>query len=236
MLRCAPPAIPEVIMSVITSIPPLVEGERLSREEFERRYRAMPLVKKAELIDGVVHMPSPVSQEGHGGPHFDVITWLGVYRALTPGISGGDNSSLRLAMDNEPQPDVSLFIHPLRGGQVRIEEGYIVGGPELVVEIAGTSAGVDRGTKWRLYQRHGVREYVIWLVEEGVVEWHILREGRYHLLAPVEGLLRSEVFAGLWLDVAALVRGDLARVLSVVQQGLATAEHADFVRRLGGVL
>ena len=39
---------------------PLEHGDHLTREEFERRYEAMPHVRKAELIEGVVYMPSPV--------------------------------------------------------------------------------------------------------------------------------------------------------------------------------
>jgi Uma2 family endonuclease len=219
--------------TVTPAIPPLRDGDRLTREEFERRYDAMPDLKKAELIDGVVYMPSPVNQERHGGPHFDVITWLGIYRALTAGVDGGDNSSVRLPGDNEPQPDVSLFIQPGRGGQVRLDGGYLEGGPELVVEVSASSAGLDRGPKMRLYQRSRVREYVIWLVDQQEVEWHVLRQGQYQrLAAQADGTLRSEVFPGLWLDAAALVNRDIARVLTVLQQGIATPEHAAFVQRL----
>src|SRR5436189_4569812 len=85
--------------------PPLQDGDRLTRDEFERRYDATPGLKKAELIEGVVYMPPPVSFDGHAGPHFDLVTWLGSYAMGTPGVRGGDNGSLRLNLDNEPQPD-----------------------------------------------------------------------------------------------------------------------------------
>src|SRR4051812_24790308 len=107
-------------------VPPLQNGDRLTRVEFERRYSAMPQVNKAELIEGVVYMPSPVSHDHHAGPHFDMIGWLGFYRMLTPGVVGGDNGSLRLDLDSEPQPDAYLIIRPDHGGQVRIDDdGYI---------------------------------------------------------------------------------------------------------------
>ena len=120
-------------------IPPLEPDDRLSRAEFERRYHAMPNLKKAELIEGVVYIPSPVRVRRHGGPHFDLITWLGTYKALTPGITGADNASVRLDLDNEPQPDVVLFIDPANGGQARItDEDYLDSAPELVAEIAAS--------------------------------------------------------------------------------------------------
>src|SRR5947209_4909216 len=102
-------------------IPPLENGDQLTRPEFERRYGAMPHLKKAELIKGVVCMPSPVNHEKHASPHFDLIGWLGMYRMATPGVRGGDNGSLRLDLDNEPQPDAYLMVLPMHGGQARID-------------------------------------------------------------------------------------------------------------------
>ncbi len=216
------------------AIPPLEQGDHLSREEFERRYDAMPDLKKAELIEGVVYMGSPVNWERHAAPHFDVIAWLGLYRASTPGTQGGDNGSCRLDLDNEPQPDAALIIKPEYGGKVVFsEDGYIEGGPELVFQVASTSASIDLHLKRKVYQRNGVLEYIVWQVLPQQIDWFVLREGQYHPLSPHEdGILRSEVFPGLWLDAAALMRSELARVLTVLQQGLATPEHATFVARL----
>jgi hypothetical protein len=98
-------------------VPPLQNGDTLTAEEFERRFDAMPGLKKAELIDGVVYMPPPVSDEDHGVPHFDLIAWLGMYRLATPGVAGGDNSTLRLDRRNRPQPDAYLRILPECGGR-----------------------------------------------------------------------------------------------------------------------
>ncbi len=214
-------------------VPPLENGDRLTRAEFERRYAAMPHVKKAELIEGVVYMPSPVSNE-HAEPHFDLIAWLGFYRAATPGISGGDNGTLRLDLDNEPQPDAFLRILVSHGGQARVDEdGYVSGAPELAAEVARSSVSIDLHTKLHVYRRNGVREYVVWRVLDRQIDWLVLVEGRYEPLAPdADGLFKSTVFPGLRLDPAALLNHDLTRVLAVLQQGLATPEHAAFVERL----
>ena len=208
-------------------------GDRLTRAEFERRYAAMPHVKKAELIEGVVYLPSPVSQDDHGGPHFNVVGWLAVYQAGTPGVEGGDNSTLRLDLDNEPQPDAFLRILPEHGGQSRNSGKYVAGAPELIVELAASSASYDLHDKLRAYRRNEVREYVVWRVWDRAIDWFLLREDRYERLAPdAAGQYRSEVLSGLWLDAAALLRGDLAQVIAVLQQGLAAPEHAHFVSRL----
>lgn len=213
-------------------IPPLRSGDHLTRDEFERRYQAMPHVDKAELIEGVVYMPSPVSAEDHGEPHFDLIGWLGVYRAHTPQVRGGDNATLRLDLDNEPQPDGYLRLLPECGGQARLVDGYVTGAPELIVEIAASSASYDLHEKLNAYRRNGVREYVVWRVWDGAVDWFVLRSGRFEQLALTEGICRSEVLPGLWLEPASVLRGDLARVLDVLEQGLASPEHAAFVTAL----
>jgi Uma2 family endonuclease len=219
--------------ATVARVPELRAGDRLTRAEFERRYAAMPEVKKAELIEGVVYMPSPVSQAEHGGPHFDVVGWMALYRSATPGVEGGDNSTLRLDLENEPQPDAFLRIRPQWGGQTRDAGKYVEGAPELIAEVAASSVSYDLHDKLRAYQRNGVCEYLAWRVWDRAIDWFVLREGRYERL-PLNsaGHYQSEVFPGLWLDPAALVGGDLAQVIAVLQQGLASPEHADFVRRL----
>jgi Uma2 family endonuclease len=216
------------------ALPPLENGDRLSRAEFERRYEAMPHLKKAELIEGVVYVPSPVRHRQHGAPHALLIGWLIQYAAHTPGIEVGDNSSIRLDLDNEPQPDAVLLIDPACGGQSRLsDDGFIEDAPELVAEVASSSVSYDLHAKLHVYRRSGVHEYVVWRVLNREIDWFVLRAGQYERLPlDANGLLRSEVFAGLWLDPAALLQGNLARVLAVVQQGLASPEHATFVARL----
>jgi hypothetical protein len=216
------------------TIPPLVHGERLTRAEFERRYDAMPDLKKAELIEGVVYMPSPVRFEYHSQPHADLIGWLWTYRAFTPGTAVGAEASVRLGSSSEPQPDAAMFIRPENGGRVRISaDDYVEGGPELAAEVATSSIPLDTGLKLQMYLRYDVQEYIIWRVPDQEIDWFVRRGGQYvRLTLDEDGVLRSEVFPGLWLDTDALIRGDVAQVLSVLQQGLATTEHATFVSRL----
>ena len=223
-----------IIIQGAPPIPPLEPGDHLTRPEFERRYKAMPELKKAELIEGVVFMPSPVRAEQHGNPHADLITWMGLYRASTPGVRVSADASIRLDLDNEPQPDALMYIEPARGGLARLdEEGYLVGGPELVAEVAASTVSIARNTKWRVYRRNNIREYIIWRVDDQAIDWFVLRQGQYEPLPrTADGLLRSEQFPGLWLNPDALPRFDLAGVLQVLQQGLASPEHAAFVSRL----
>jgi Uma2 family endonuclease len=216
------------------TLPALENGDQLTRAEFERRYEAMPHLKKAELIEGIVYVPSPVRHRQHGAPHAHLIIWLGQYAAHTPGVEVGDNSSVRLDLDNEPQPDALLFIDPTCGGQVRISnDGIIEGAPELVAEVASSSVSYDLHAKLHVYRRSGVREYIVWRVLEREIDWFVLRQGQYERMpVDAQGLVRSEVFPGLWLDPGALVRGDPAGVLAVIQQGLVSPEHVAFVTRL----
>jgi Uma2 family endonuclease len=225
------------VIQKATRIPPLRAGDRLTADEFRRRYEAMPEVKNAELIDGEVFMPSPVAHETHGGPHVDAAAWLGHYKAYTPGTDAGDNSTVRLDDDNEPQPDLSLIIRPEFGGQIELDaDGYVVGSPELVVEVAASSVGIDRNRKFEMYRRFAVREYVILRTEDEELDWFVRRGRRFVPLAPdkADGLLKSVTFPGLWLDAPALVRRDLRAVLDALTRGVQSPEHAKFVKRLAG--
>lgn len=228
------PSHPEKVIEPLAP-PKLHEGDRLTRDEFERRYSAMSAVVKAELVEGVVHiMPSPVSAESHGDQHAWMVGWLVHYEAFTPGVRVSDNATVRLDWDNEPQPDALLRILPQFGGQTRIENDYIAQAPELVVEIARSSVSYDlHDKKKEAYRRNGAREYVVWRIEDRLIDWYVLRGGSYELLAlSADGIYRSEVFPGLWLDPAAMIAGNLQKVLAVLQQGLASDEHAKFVDQL----
>jgi Uma2 family endonuclease len=211
---------------------PLENGDRLSRAEFERRYSAMSQVKKAELIEGIVYMASPLRFRSHGQPHARIIGWLAVYEAATPGVELGDNATVRLDADNEPQPDALLRIDV--GGRSQIsDDDYVEGAPELIVEVAASTASYDLHEKLRVYRRNGVQEYVIWRVYNCELDWFQLRDGEYMRIEPnTEGIIFSEVFPGLCLDVSALLSGDLARVLEVLHQGLAAPEHQSFLESL----
>ena len=214
----------------------LENGDRLTRREFERRYATRPDIKKAELIEGVVYMSAAVRITSHGEPHSVVIAWLVTYCASTPGVRTADNATVRLDLDNEPQPDVLLRIEPQAGGQSRVgDDDYLEGAPELVVEIAASSATYDLHDKLRVYRRNGVREYVVWRVHDRRIDWFVLTDDEYRRLEPdADGILHSTVFPGLRLAAKALLAGNVAAVLAELQRGLDTDEHAAFVKRLRG--
>ncbi|MBI3247107.1 MAG: Uma2 family endonuclease [Deltaproteobacteria bacterium] len=222
--------------TIPVEVPTLEAGDHLTRYEFERRYEAMTEVKKAELIEGVVYMPSPVRMKSHGQPHSHIVTWLGTYAASTLGVNVADNATVRLDLDNEPQPDVTLRIETALGGRSQISaDDYLEGAPELVAEVAASSASYDLHEKLRAYRRNGVQEYVVWRVYDKQVDWFHLLDGGYARLTPdADGILHSHVFPGLRLAVAALLTDDLATVLAEVQKGIGTSEHAAFVERLHG--
>lgn len=214
--------------------PILENGDRLTRAEFERRYDAMPNLKKAELIKGIVYMPSPVRHKRHSKPHSYVVTWLGTYVAATPKLDVGDNATIRLDDENDPQPDALLRLPAELGGQSRIdEEDYIISAPELIVEIAASSASYDLHDKKDIYCQHGVQEYVVWRTADREIDWFRLENGQYVKVDPDnEGIIESRVFPGLRLATTALLAGDLARVLAELQKGLNSDDHKTFVQKL----
>jgi len=214
-------------------IPPLESGDRLTRAEFERRYGATPEKFKAELIEGVVYVASPV-RVFHGTPHAALITWLGVYCAATPGVSAADNTTTRLDLDNEPQPDALLRIE-VGGSSTISEDGYIEGAPELVAEIATSSAAIDLGAKQNAYRRNGVQEYLVWQTFENRFSWFRLQAEEFVLIEPdADSMIRSRVFPGLWLNVPALLDGKMTEVLNGLQAGIADPLHQAFVQELAG--
>ncbi|MCF2150841.1 Uma2 family endonuclease [Desmonostoc muscorum LEGE 12446] len=215
-------------------IPPLESGDRLTRQEFEHRYTAMPHIKKAELIEGIVYVASPLRFNSHGKPHANLIGWLWNYKIATPGVELGDNATVRLDLDNEPQPDVVLLINETLGGQARIsDDDYIEGAPELIAEVAASSAANDLHDKKKVYRRNGVKEYIVWRILENQVDWFCLENGEYISLEPdINNVIKSRIFPGLWLDIQALCTGEMTKVLTVLQEGLSSTEHAQFVQSL----
>ncbi len=205
-----------------SDIPPLIEGDRLTRPEFERRYHAMHHVKNAELVEGVVYMPSPVRISAHSEPHATIVGLLFIYYAATPGTAAGDNGSLRLDLDNMPQPDAYLRKLESHGGQAKLaEDDYLEGAPEFVFEIAASSATIDLHDKLRAYRRNGVKEYVVWLTFENEIRFHTLHNGEYLRVAPDElGIVKSQVFPGLWFDIPALLERNPSRQVATLQAGI----------------
>jgi Uma2 family endonuclease len=231
MVRQLPPQ----SSSASQKLPPLESGDRLTRPEFERRYAADPHIKKAELIEGIVYVASPLRFQQHAEPHSRLVTWLGIYTAFTQGTLSGIEPTVRLDLDNEPQPDIVLILDEAVGGQAKLtEDGYLEGVPELVVEIAASSVAIDTGNKKQAYRRNGVLEYIVWQAFENQLEWFQLVEGEYQQLMPdADGVIRSQVFPGLWLAVEALLTNQMTQVLEVVQRGVKSPEHQDFVEQLG---
>ena len=216
-------------------VPPLNAGDHLSRAEFERRYEAMPHVKKAELVEGVVYMPSPVSVE-HGMLHAIIVGWLFAYVAATPGVELLDSTSLRIDSRSEVQPDAMLLLSEAQGGKCQAAgDGFLQGSPEFIAEVATSSVSYDMHSKLRVYQRNGVQEYLVLLAYEQRIVWHALVAGKYVRLQPGDdGVLRSHVFPGLWLHAEKFWANDVSGLMSVLQEGLRSPEHAEFVARLQG--
>jgi hypothetical protein len=226
------PSVASSAVIPVTGIPPLESGDVLSRDEFERRYEAMPNVK-AELIEGVVYVASPVNFKRHGQPESDLGVWLGYYRWRTPGVSSGHNSTIRLSEDSEPQPDLLLCIDPACGGQVQLNDGIIEGAPELVSEIAASSVSIDLNAKFRAYRNNVVHEYLVWRVMDGEIDWFQLQGDQYvRLQSDASGVLRSNFFPGLWLDAPAMLRGDMTAVEDCLRAGLADPSHQAFIAEL----
>jgi Uma2 family endonuclease len=217
----------------VPNLPPLLrDGDRLTRDEFVRRWDQMPDLKHAELIDGIVYMPSAISYI-HGDYHSRMGYWAACYRMATPGCTAAMLGTWLMAEDSAPQPDVALWIESEFGGQSRLEDDYPVGAPELALEISDTTSSKEGGPKLRLYERSGVQEYLTVLPKQQQIVWRELVDGKYReISAEEDGSIRSRVFPGLWLDVAALWADDLPALAATVQRGVATPEHAEFVERL----
>jgi Uma2 family endonuclease len=213
---------------------PLENGDRLNRCSFEARYALMSANHKAELIEGVVYMAAALRYNRHAKPHGQIITWLGTYVANTPGIESADNATIRLDLENEPQPDALLRIAEVYGGQSRIsQDDYIEGAPELIIEISASTASYDLHDKLRAYRRNGVKEYLVWLIEDQEFRWYILQNSEYIVQSKDElGIIKSQTFPGLHLDVNALLQGNMSQVLAVLNQAMNSAEYQCFAQGL----
>lgn len=215
-------------------IPLLENGDRLTREEFHRRYEAMPKNVKAELIKGVVYMASPVRVKNHGKPHARMMTILGYYQMLTKGSDLLDNTTFIVNEYHEPQPDCVLRIEEECGGKSWVnDDDYLEGSPELAIEIAASTASYDLHDKLEMYEQKGVQEYIVWRVLDKQIDWFSLESGKYEkLAADKQGIIESKVFTGLRLNLNALLNDDLTQVLQDLQGGIATKMHQEFVKNL----
>jgi len=208
----------------------LHNGDSMTRAEFHRIYEQTPPDFRAELVGGIVYVASPLRRR-HGTNHVTLGVLFGTYMLNTPGVETGDNTTVLLGDEGEPQPDLYLRILPEYGGQSNITpDDYIEGAPELVAEIASSSRAIDLHGKRRDYARYGVREYLVLCLRERQLRWFDLSVDR-ELAPDPDGVIRVHGFPGLWIDVAALLHED-PRMTAVLAQGLATPEHAAFVSAL----
>lgn len=226
--------LPPALDSVHKRAPVLQNGDYLTRTEFERRFDATPGLKKADLIEGIVYLSSPVSVALHGRPHSHLTGWLGQYVARTSGLDAASSASVRLDEANMPQPDAVLFMPEEVGGRAHVDQDdYVSGPPDLVCEVATSNVSIDLHGKLNVYRRNGVREYLVLRTQDQAVDWFQLKDGAYVPMTPHEdGLLKSNLFSGLWLDPAALLAGDLPKLFAAVDAGTSTDEHRAFVEKL----
>lgn len=221
----------------VRRIPELNNGDHLDADEYLRRYEQYPEDEKAELINGIVYIMQPASIEFHGIPDSIVQCWLCNYAIATPGVRSITNATTRLGPKDVPQPDGMLIVVPPSGLKSRLTKkgGYLAGAPDLAFEVANSSASYDVHEKLESYRAHGVREYVVWRVQDAAVDWWELRGKSYKPLAPDKrGIIASKVFPGLWLDVKALLADNGVKLMATLQKGVASAEHEAFVRKLQG--
>ncbi len=217
----------------IKRLPPMENGDRLDQKTFHARYQAMPENFRAELIGGIVYVPSP-QKVPHSETQLLVIRWLDEYAEATPGTKALLNNTQILGPDSEPEPDACLFIAPEYGGRVYVDKDeYLHGAPELIVEVSSSTESIDLHRKKQDYQEAGVREYVVLALRTQQVFWFSRQRGKYKEVAlPADGIFRSRIFPGLWLDAESMLRCHRQGVLATLKRGLATAEHRAFVTKL----
>jgi Uma2 family endonuclease len=213
-------------------LPPLMNGDHLDQKTFHERYEAMPEVR-AELIGGIVYMTSP-QKLPHGYHQLKLAQLTGGYVDETPGTDGCVNATSILGPDAEPEPDTCLYILPECGGQTAADnQGYLTGAPEWVGEISDSTESIDLNRKKLDYEKAGVREYTVAALRSKQVFWFIRRRGKFKPLPEgTDGIIRSEIFPGFWLDPDAFLNRDSKRLRAALRQGLASPEHAAFVAKL----
>ncbi len=200
-----------------TERPVLLEsGDHLTREEFHRRYCERPDIRKAELIGGVVYVASPTRYGVHGEQRWLVAQWLSGYTLERENVRGAFDVCVYLTPDSEVQPDAMLFLVPAPPGGASVRpDQYIEGAPQLVVEIAASSASYDLHGKLKAYEQAGVQNYVVWRVYDDAIDWFQLYEDKYRRIEPDDrGVIESVAFPGLRLHVAKLLAGDIRGVLA----------------------
>lgn len=211
-------------------LPLLYDGLRLDRVTFHRLYEASPELKRVQLIEGIVHMPSPMRFVQHANPQTCINGWLFCYVTQTPGVNTGGSATLKIDDENEFEPDGMLFYD--NGQLIIADDGYLEGVPELAVEVTASTFTIDSKEKFRVYEKHGVKEYLLWNTEAGTITWYARHKDKFvPMKSNRAGILKSKIFPGLWLEVAAMREGDMTQVMKTLYEGLASAPHRQYVKR-----
>lgn len=209
----------------------LRSGDRMNRAEFHRLYENTPKHFKAELIGGTVYVASPLGL-AHANRHIHLGMLFAAYELNTPGVESGDNATIMLGDESEPQPDLFLRILPEFGGQSATDrDDYVKGAPEVIAEIAHCSRSIDLHAKWDDYARNGVREYLVLSVNDARLHWFDLPAAR-EVSPGADGIIRLQSFPGFWINVEALFQSDYKKMMATFQEGLDSVEHVEFVSRL----
>ena len=196
--------------TLVRDVGRLENGAVMPRHEFHRLYAQRLELHRVELVEGVVYMPSPIKVEGHADAQALIMEWLATYTLSRPELRHTGPGTVLLDDQNEPEPDAMLY--RVRPG--RVVGGYLKGAPELIVEIANTSASRDLHQKKAAYERNAVGEYIVWRVADELIDWFRLDHDRYVAAAPgADGIIESVQFAGLRLAVSAALAMDRAAVL-----------------------
>lgn len=216
-----------------SDLPPLQNGDRLDAQEFCRRWDVTPQLKHAELIGGEVYMNPPVSAGAHGKPHWQMNFWLGNYVVATDGLETISESSVHFGPQDLPQPDALLRIKEQFGGTSRMVHQELHGTPELIVEVAASCASYDLHNKKEQYSSHGVQEYLVWVVRERKFVWFHLENGDFAQLPQAKnGVIKSQIFPGLWLDTKAMLADNWPKILETLRRGMETDDYRVFAANL----
>ncbi len=216
----------------------LCEGDHLTFDEYILRWESMPEFERQgmrpELIDGRVYMnAAAIRYVEHGQPQRLIVGLFERYVDRTPGVDWASPTTAKFDDRNAPEPDAELFVIPEYGGRVRVEDGFLVGAPELVVEIAGSSASYDLYEKKAMYERFGVLEYLVWRTEDGEFDCFDLQDQIYiQRDIPPGQNWESRIFPGLIFDIPVLLQRDRLGAYATLDRCLGSDEHQAFVETL----
>jgi hypothetical protein len=215
-------------------VPPFENGDRLDQKTFHDLYERTPFRFRAELVDGIVYLKIPKPVRLRRRPRLSLSVWLGAYEAETEGVQIAMHATNILIDRNETHPYQTVIVDPALGGRTSINaDDFVEGGAELLVEIAERSCSLPYHKKFEQYQKANVREYIIVNLESRNFNWFTNTANGFQPIKPnADGIMKSRVLPGLWLDREATLNDNNKRVRAVLDSGLASPEHAKFVTKL----